>query len=178
MEPGAHDASLAAGGIGASLGTDGAAGTFALRSGPSNSLEHWPGGIAGVARDRWQNWAGNQRTDSPEGHCYPTCREDLVAIVSTAAQEGKRVRAVGSSWSFSDIAVTPGFIVETNRSTGLITPTSSSPKPAPTEHAARPNHLVHVEAGIQLEDLMAILDALQTGAVHDGRRRRARRWPA
>ena len=155
-----HDASLAAGGVGASLGTDGATDAFALRSGASNSLEHWPGGIAGVARDRWQNWAGNRRTDSPEGHCYPTCREDLVAIVSTAAGQGKRVRAVGSSWSFTDIAVTPGYVVETNRLNRVI-PNVVVPNAllAPNATSPQPNHLVHVEAGIKLEELMTILDA-------------------
>ena len=83
-----------------------------------------------------------------------------MAIVSTAAGQGKRVRAVGSSWSFTDIAVTPGYVVETNRLNRVI-PDVVVPNALLAPHATspHPNHLVHVEAGIRLEDLMTILDA-------------------
>jgi hypothetical protein len=79
------------------------------------------------------------------------------------------VRAVGSSWSFSDIAVTPGYIVETNamnqvlthvipqaqsaKAVSMLTPRTPKPMPFPISF-----HLIHVEAGIKLDDLMDILD--------------------
>ena len=102
--PNVYDSGLAAGGVGAVFGPGGLE-AFAIQSGTSNPLLHWPGGIAAAQHDGWVNWSGSQRTNQPEGHCYPTSLEELVAIVRTATQRGKRVRAVGSSWSFSDIAV-------------------------------------------------------------------------
>jgi hypothetical protein len=156
-DPVLYHADLAAGGIGAVRGNGLEA--FALQSG-TGSLQHWPAGIAGAEQVPWHNWAGNRQTDPLEGHCYPTCLEELVAIVKTAAQQNKRARAVGSSWSFSDIAVTPGYVVETNRLDKLIlgpvVPNALLPAQSTSPD---PHHLVHVEAGIQLENLMTILDA-------------------
>lgn len=159
-EPVAHEAGLAAGGVGA---LNGAAGleAFAFESGTDNSLQHWPAGIGAADHDPWQNWAANRRTDPVEGHCRPTCLEELVAIVSTAAQQDRRARAVGSSWSFSDIAVTPGYVVETSGLNRLI-PDTVVPGALRARDATSPDphHLVHVEAGIQLENLMMILDGV------------------
>ena len=156
---------LAAGGVGAVAGAGGLE-AFGIQSGTSNPLLRWPAGIAGARADGWINWAGNRRTDHPEGHCYPTSVEELAAIVKTAAQQGKRVRPVGSSWSFSDIAVTPGYVVETNRLTQVLTTvlpraqaaTITSIVAPPVGGPPTPFHLLHVEAGIQLESLMGILD--------------------
>ena len=162
-EPEAYDSGLAAGGVGAvrsALGID----AFGIRSGTSNLLLHWPAGINGYGPDRWRNWAGNRETNPIEGHCSPTCLEELVEIVRTAAQQGKRVRAVGSSWSFGDIAVTPGYVVETNRlnkvlDTVLPAAQIANPTPVvPESIIPAPHHFIHVEAGIQLEDLMTHLD--------------------
>ena len=163
-EPEVHDGSLAAGGVGA---IHGAFGLDAFAFGTNNSLQHWPAGIAGAEHDPWQNWAGNRRTDPVEGHCYPTCLEELVAIVRTATQQDKRARAVGSSWSFGDIAVTPGYVVETNKLNRVIDhvlQTAQVAEPhsvvdAKTWGKGEPSHhFVHVEAGIQIERLMEILD--------------------
>ena len=142
---------------------------FGIQSGVSNPLLHWPAGIAAAGKDGWVNWAGTQRTNNPEGHCYPTSLEELAEIVKTAAQQGKSVRAVGSSWSFSDIAVTSGYVVETNLLNRVLTnvlPKAQSPNATsmltPLRGLGRPIpfHLVHVEAGIVLDDLMDILDAM------------------
>jgi len=117
---------------------------------------HWlgPAGIRACSTDPWKNWAGNRQTN-PEGHCYPTSLEELVAIVLTATQQGKRARAVGSSWSFSDIAVTPGYMVETSKLSNIL----NTVLPGALVDNIAPEHLIHVEAGIQLEYLMTILDA-------------------
>jgi FAD/FMN-containing dehydrogenase len=61
----------------------------------------------------WQNWAGNLSV-TPVAHCKPKSLSDLVGFVQQAEQNGNRVRAVGSSWSFSDIAMTTDYVVETN----------------------------------------------------------------
>jgi hypothetical protein len=155
-EPVAYDASLAAGGVGAARGASGLD-AFGFNAGANNSLQHWPGGIQGNPTTPWANWAGNRQTHV-EGHCYPTCREELVEIVRSAALAGKRVRAVGSSWSMSDIAMTPGFVVETSRLDRILTDTIPAAMVAPYATSPAPHHLVHAEAGIQLETLMAHLD--------------------
>lgn len=162
-QPEAYDAGLAAGGVGAVRSASGID-VFGFQSGSNNALLHWPAGISAYGSGRWRNWGGNRETNPVEGHCRPTCLEELAAIVRTAAQQGKRARAVGSSWSFSDIAVTPGFVVETNRlnkvlATVLPAAQLANPKPVvPESIIPAPHHFIHVEAGIQLEDLMTFLD--------------------
>jgi hypothetical protein len=148
-------ASLAAGGLAAA-----AAGNridaFGL-AGPG--LQHWPAGIAAASNEPWANWANNRRTNVT-GHCHPSTEEEVLAIVRTAERvPGARVRAVGSSWSFSDVAMTPGFMVETNQLDGLITHVIDPS--VLTEHAPDAKYLLHVEAGIQVEKLMLHLDFLQ-----------------
>lgn len=149
-EPEAYGGGLAAGGIGAIRGPYGID-VFAFQSGSNNVLLHWPAGP-------WRNWAGNQQTDPVAGRWYPTCLEELVAIIKSAAQQNKRVRAVGSSWSFSDIAVTSGYVVETSHLDRILTTVLPHALLAPHATRPQPHHLVHVEAGIQLENLMTILD--------------------
>lgn len=152
--PEAYGGGLAAGGVGATRGAFGID-AFAFQSGSNNVLLHWPAGP-------WQNWAGNQLTNPVQGHWYPTCLEELIAIVRSAAQQNKNVRAVGSSWSFSDIAVTPGYVVETSHLDRVLT--TVLPNALLAAHVitqlvnTQSHHLVHVEAGIQLENLMTILD--------------------
>jgi FAD/FMN-containing dehydrogenase len=169
-----YDSGLAAGGIRAAWGAAGLE-AFGFQSGSGgNPLLHWPAGISVAKPDGWVNWAGTQHVDHPQGHCYPTCLEELAQIVKSATQQGKMVRAVGSSWSFSDIAVTPGYIVETNAMNHVLTqviPQAQSAKAVSmlTPRTGRlplkpiPFHLVHVEAGIKLEDLMDILDNMNLG---------------
>ncbi|MBI5716976.1 MAG: lamin tail domain-containing protein [Burkholderiales bacterium] len=165
-EPRAYDSGLGAGGL-AAVRTAHGMDVFGIQSGSNNPLLHWPAGIGAYGPDRWSNWAGNRVTDPIEGHCEPTCLEELVAIVRTATHKGKRVRAVGSSWSFSDIAVTSGYVVETRKLNRVLdagfpaaliaNPTSVDPG---SGGAAVPSKLfVHVEAGIQLEELMTYLDS-------------------
>jgi FAD/FMN-containing dehydrogenase len=85
-----------------------------------NGLQHWPAGVAAASHEPWNNWANILQTNLV-GHCHPSSEEEVVAIVKTAERTaGARVRAVGSSWSFSDIGMTPGFLVETNEINGVI----------------------------------------------------------
>ena len=70
---------------------------------------------------------GAQPADQSDGALPPGREEEVVAIVKTAERlPNARVRAVGSSWSFSDIAVTPGFLVETSALNGVNRATSST----------------------------------------------------
>jgi L-gulono-1,4-lactone dehydrogenase len=64
-------------------------------------------------RTRWQNHTGNQGVD-PLRVLRPTTLRDLVDLVREAERDGTTVRAVGSGHSWSDVALTPGFLVETH----------------------------------------------------------------
>jgi len=150
-------ASLAAGGLGAAAAI-GRVDVFGLAG---SGLQHWPAGIAAATHEPWANWAGNQQT-AVVGHCHPSTEEEVVAIVKTAEQApGAPVRAGGSSWSFSDIAVTPSFMVETSELDGVISHVID--RSVLTESAPDPRYLLHVEAGIQVERLMLLLDGLGLG---------------
>ncbi len=69
-------------------------------------------------RKRWRNDTGNEGID-PLRLLTPTTLGELQAIVGEAELEGCTVRAVGSGHSWSDVALTDGFLV---RPTGLNRP--------------------------------------------------------
>jgi hypothetical protein len=154
-EPKLIDASLPAGGLAAAVTNNGRIDVFGVSGG---GLQHWPAGIGAASNEPWSNWANN-RQFNPVKHCRPSTEEEVAAIVKTAEKTaGVRVRAVGSSWSFTDIALPamPGVIVETKQINGLITHVID--QSVLTENAPHPKYLIHVEAGIQVEKLMEILD--------------------
>jgi hypothetical protein len=156
-EPKLIDASLPAGGLAAAITNNGRIDVFGVGG---DGLQHWPAGIGAASNEPWSNWANN-RQFNPVRHCRPSTEEEVAAIVKTAEKTaGVRVRAVGSSWSFTDITVptAPGVIVETNQMDGLITHVID--RSVLTENAPDPRYLIHVEAGIQVERLMEILDAM------------------
>jgi L-gulonolactone oxidase len=77
----------------------------------------------------WRNWAGDQGC-APAEIARPTSEGELVEVVARAAQQGRRVRAVGSGHSFTDIACTDGVMVDmsgmqrmvfADPSTGIVT---------------------------------------------------------
>jgi FAD/FMN-containing dehydrogenase len=114
-------------------------------------------------RDRWANWLGNVVIDHPERHCYPDCLPDLVTIVNDAESHDppKRVRACGSHWALSDVAVSPDWIVETN----ALRKTLYDVIPHALNDRTRQDLLnqssysyYHVEAGITIRDLNLRLD--------------------
>jgi hypothetical protein len=103
----------------------------------------------------WSNWASTQAL-TPYRHCHPQTPQDLVTVVRDAEAAGKRVRAVGSSWSFPDIAVTGDYLVETDQLNHILTMIV----PGALNPTGRALHLVHVEAGIKVVDLCSILDSM------------------
>ena len=115
----------------------------------------------------WFNWAGNQGV-TPYRHCHPQTLQDLITIVQQAEAVGKHVRAVGSSWSFTDVALTDDFLVETDQLANVLTAVLDGALNA-TGAALQ---LVHVEAGIKLFALCEFLDsnnlALRTMGGSDG----------
>ena len=95
---------------------------FGFNSGRDNSLLHWPAGVAAAPRGAMGELGGQPPDAEPGRALLPSTHEEVVAIVRSAERvPGARVRAVGSSWSFSDIAMTPSFIVETRQIAGVYT---------------------------------------------------------
>jgi hypothetical protein len=125
-------------------------------TGPDYTLQHWPSG-AGVPNEPWENWAGILSI-TPRAHCHPASLEELVAIVQEAERKGLHVRASGSRWSFSDVAMTPDCAVETDQLCGVLSAVLEANPPVLNGRIG-PEKLIHVEAGIKLQNLMTILDA-------------------
>ncbi|MFB9660622.1 D-arabinono-1,4-lactone oxidase [Glycomyces mayteni] len=95
--------------------------------------------------ERWQNWSRTEGAE-PVRTVRPATSEELAAAVAAAAEDGLRVKAVGSGHSFSAIAVPEGVRVDMG---GLDQVVAVDPK----------SGLVTVEAGMRLEALNAVLDA-------------------
>src|SRR5262245_11629285 len=64
-------------------------------------------------RQTWKNHTGNQSIQ-PLRLCAPETLDDLVQVVKEAEDLGCTVRAVGSGHSWSDVALTPGFLIDTS----------------------------------------------------------------
>src|SRR5229473_3262615 len=59
----------------------------------------------------WINWSG--RVSGPTSHyCKPQSLRDLVSMVHRATTLGEHVRAVGSAWSFENIAYCPDWMID------------------------------------------------------------------
>jgi hypothetical protein len=130
----------------------------AFVTGAGNSLLQWPGGgVENGRNQRWENWPTTVQKPAPPGIVKPDSLEELVNIVREAEQSNLGVRAVGTGWSSSDVAISSGYVVETDLLGGVLTnvlPTSLNPEGAGMR-------LLHVEAGIKLDKLVAVLRSLE-----------------
>jgi hypothetical protein len=104
------------------------------------------------SRTTWRNHLGNQACD-PLRIYEPETIDQVAEIVQQAEQTGVTVRAVGSGHSWSDVALTTGFVLATGR---------LSQVPAREPDFVRPEwserRLVRAEAGIRIKALNAYLD--------------------
>ncbi|MEE2061185.1 D-arabinono-1,4-lactone oxidase [Rhodococcus artemisiae] len=96
----------------------------------------------------WHNWARNEHS-SPHRFDTPENTGELATVVARAAEQGRRVKAVGAGHSFTGVAVTDGVLLSLDRMTGIETV-------LPTATGA----LVRVQAGTRLHDLSDQLWAL------------------
>ena len=103
-------------------------------------------------RSAWRNHTRNQGCD-PLRVCRPEGLDELVELVREAEERGIDVRAVGSGHSWSDAALTTGFLIEPR---GLARPLALEPELLRT--GIEPESLVRCEAGITLRDLNRHLD--------------------
>lgn len=105
-----------------------------------------------TSRRTWTNHTGNQQVE-PLRIVQPNTLDEVVALVREAERDGVCVRPVGSGHSWSDVAITPDFLMKTHRL-----------------HRALPvdclrdrvdaSQLVRTEAGVRLQELNARLEQL------------------
>ena len=103
-------------------------------------------------RKTWRNHLGNQSVD-PLRIYSPRSIGDVVEIVQLAEHHGVTARAVGSGHSWSDVALTEGFLMRTDRLSRVPAPEPDFLAPAWSSRT-----LVRAEAGIRIKELNAHLD--------------------
>lgn len=103
-------------------------------------------------RTTWTNHLGNQSVD-PLRIYRPRTIEQVAEVVREAEQARTTVRAVGSGHSWSDVALTTGFLLETDQLS-----TVPAPEPDFVRSAWAERLLVRAEAGIRIKELNAYLD--------------------
>ncbi|MFD5844377.1 D-arabinono-1,4-lactone oxidase [Streptomyces chartreusis] len=91
----------------------------------------------------WRNWGGNVAA-RPAREVAPASVEELAAAIRRAAEDGLKVKAVGSGHSFTSIAATDGVLVRPQLLTGI-------------RHIDREAGTVTVEAGTPLKRLNVAL---------------------
>jgi FAD-linked oxidoreductase len=89
--------------------------------------------------ERWQNWAGDERS-LPAAVERPASIEECSAAIERARSEGWRVRAVGAGHSFSDIACSEGSLLTLGRLASVL-------------DVDRSAELVRVQGGITIRAL-------------------------
>ncbi|WP_046494426.1 D-arabinono-1,4-lactone oxidase [Streptomyces odonnellii] len=72
----------------------------------------------GPTVDAWRNWAGNV-TARPARAVSPASVEELTEAVRRAAEDGLKVKAVGTGHSFTATAATDGLLVRPDLLTGI-----------------------------------------------------------
>ncbi|MER5429029.1 D-arabinono-1,4-lactone oxidase [Streptomyces sp. NPDC002588] len=87
----------------------------------------------------WRNWGGNV-TARPAREVTPASVDELAAAVRRAAEDGLKVKAVGTGHSFTSIAATDGMLIRPQLLTGI-------------RNIDRDNMTVTVEAGTPLKRL-------------------------
>ncbi|MFB8245834.1 D-arabinono-1,4-lactone oxidase [Streptomyces sp. NPDC055952] len=91
----------------------------------------------------WRNWGGNVSA-RPAREVTPASVDELAAAVRRAAEDGLRVKAVGTGHSFTSIAATDGVLIRPQLLTGI-------------RRIDRENMTVTVEAGTPLKRLNVAL---------------------
>jgi len=113
-------------------------------------------------REEWSNCIGNQKA-FPLNIFRPTTLPEVIGIVQRAENENRKVRAVGSGHSFSDIALTDDFLIDTH---GLkeVLPLDTDTLKAGTQTST----LVEVECGITIADVNDRLDEMGLALINMG----------
>jgi FAD/FMN-containing dehydrogenase len=132
-------------------------------------------GLGPTINNSFTNWAQNVSAN-PQIYFQPNTIDELVAIVRQAEANHVSVRAVGSGWSFTDVMVSPDYMVNTDLLSATLSETltgtdySGEPVFASLTPLARSKRLLyHVEAGIKVHDLYERLEQVPGGILlNDG----------
>jgi hypothetical protein len=100
----------------------------------------------------WRNHTGNQRC-RPRDQLEPRSLQELVELVQRAEAEGTTVHAVGAGHSWSDVALTDGYLVKPTHLGGLRQLDDGTLK-----DSARSASLARVGAGTHLHELNRALE--------------------
>jgi len=115
-----------------------------------------------AARQEWSNCIGNQKA-FPLNIFRPTTLAEVVAIIKRAESENRKVRAVGSGHSFSDIALTDDFLIDTHGLKKVLTLDTDALKAG-----VQTSTLVEVECGITIADVNDRLDEMGLALINMG----------
>ena len=115
----------------------------------------------------WNNHSRDQRCH-PRRIVHPTTTAELVELVRDAERAGTTVRAVGAGHAWSDVALTDGWIIETDAMSGLLEFDDGTLNTAARKDA----ELVRVRGGTRVRTLNALLEdrgmALRNMGGYDG----------
>ncbi|MFD3374426.1 MULTISPECIES: D-arabinono-1,4-lactone oxidase [unclassified Streptomyces] len=116
----------------------------------------------------WRNWAGNV-TARPAREVTPASVEELSAAVRQAAEDGLRVKAVGTGHSFTAAAATDGVLIrpqlltgirKVDREAGTVTVEAGTP--------LKRLNLALAREGLSLTNMGDIMEQTVSGAVSTG----------
>ncbi|MEV8567682.1 D-arabinono-1,4-lactone oxidase [Streptomyces sp. NPDC051322] len=116
----------------------------------------------------WRNWAGNV-TARPVREVTPASVDELAAAVKRAADDGLRVKAVGTGHSFTTTAATDGVLIrpglltgirQIDRTAGTVTVESGTP--------LKRLNLALAREGLSLTNMGDIMDQTVAGATSTG----------
>jgi FAD/FMN-containing dehydrogenase len=101
----------------------------------------------------WTNYPVTE-TATPYRICTPRSVAGIVATVREAEAANRRVHAFGSTWSFSDCAMTPDYMIDTSGLRGAIQTVQKALLPGQSQL------VYHAAAGNSIEGLYTALAAL------------------
>ncbi|MEV6792248.1 D-arabinono-1,4-lactone oxidase [Streptomyces sp. NPDC051320] len=116
----------------------------------------------------WRNWAGNV-TARPAREVTPASVDELAATVKRAADDGLKVKAVGTGHSFTATAATDGVLIrpglltgirQIDRTAGTVTVESGTP--------LKRLNLALAREGLSLTNMGDIMDQTVAGATSTG----------
>lgn len=116
------------------------------------------------------NWS-RQRVNTPPNLLRPTSVSQIAATVAQVEAAGGVLRAIGSNWSYTEVAITREVthVIDNSALASILNGTdpesSATLLPFALTDASRPNaaNLIHVEAGIKIHALNCALDARGKG---------------
>jgi len=165
--------------------------TSPVEKGAAEGTTNFFGGPSRGPRQRWTNQIANQVVE-PLQLFYPrslhdsTDKHSIAAILSRALATGCAVKAAGSGHSYSDVATTPDFLINTHGlcrvasepspiAGQLSSSTLRSPLPLslgplswPTYDPENNHALIEMEAGIRIHELNKALEQRDLGLINMG----------